>query len=163
MFRTTNPIQTPTKKFRMDWKETVAQVTTGLLLGALGVIAVNIATDGPTSPSDAVTPACATDGSEATSESASSNRTTNCFWDADSQGNGTGESFYVDEAGQVYYLSASDDCEQNLKAWTRDASQLIEDMDSRWGSSAPYSASVRTDNIDPLISRLDYIVNEVCK
>lgn len=120
MFRATNPIQTPARKLRMDWKETVAQITAGLLLGALGVIAVNIATDGP---SDAVNPPVAV---------------TNPTQDNTA-------------------------CEDNLKAWTRDAQQMIDEMDSRWSSSAPYSASVRTDNIDPMTSRLDYIVNEVCK
>lgn len=122
MFRTTNPVQSPRKTFRMDWKETVAQVTAGLLLGALGVIAVNIATDGSTSPSEAVNPPAVV---------------TAPSWD--------------DTA-----------CEDNLKVWTRDASQLIEDMDSRWASSAPYSTSVRADNIDPMASRLDYILSEIC-
>lgn len=150
MFRSTNPIQTPTKKFRMDWKEAVSQVTAGLLLGALGIIALNIATNDADSPSDAVTPACATEDS------------TGCFWDADSQGNGTGESFYTDDEGNTYYLPVTE-CSDNLKAWTRDASQMIEDMDSRWASSATYSTSVRADNIDPMTSRLDYVLSEVCK
>lgn len=158
-YRSTNPIQSPRKTFRIRWAEVAATaVVTGLVIGGT-VWAFNTAT----SPSDAVTPACATDGSEATSEGASpSPDDTNCFWNAQTQGNGIGNSFYTDAAGNTYYLPETE-CEDNLEAWTRDASQMIEDMDSRWAVSAPYSVSVRTDNIDPMTSRLVYIVTELCK
>lgn len=158
-YRTTNPIQAPRKTFRIRWTEVAATaVVTGLVIGGT-VWAVNVAT----SPSDAVTPPCPTDGSEATSEGVSpSPDSYGCFWDATTQGNGIGNSFYTDAAGNTYYLPETTECADNLEAWTRDASQMIEDMDSRWASSAPYSASVRTDNIDPMTSRLNYIVTELC-
>lgn len=57
----------------------------------------------------------------------------------------------------------NEDCTANLTAWTRDAQQMIEDMDSRWAASAPYTSSARTDNIDPMTGRLNYILSEVCK
>lgn len=146
MFRTTNPLQQPKRSFRIRWAEVAATtVVTGLVIGGT-VWAFNVAT----SPSDAVTPACATEDSNG------------CFWDADSQGNGIGNSFYTDAAGNTYYLPGDTECADNLEAWTRDASQMIEDMDSRWASSAPYSDSVRADNIDPMTSRLDYIVTTLC-
>lgn len=162
MFRTTNPIQQPKRSFRIKWSEVAAFTAICAVVVTGTAVITNTALGASTSPSNDVTPACATDGSEATSESVSSNRSTNCFWNADSQGNGTGDSFYVDEAGQVYYLPGTE-CTDNLKAWTRDAQQVIEDMDSRWASSAPYSDSVHADNIDPMTSRLDYVLNEVCK
>lgn len=157
MHRSTNPIQAPKRQFKIKWAEMAAQVATGLAVGALGVMAFYVATDDATSPAEPTTPACATEDD------------TNCFWAGDSQGNGQGESFYVDAAGNAYYLPATDatwtneDCTANLTAWTRDAQQMIEDMDSRWASSAPYTSSVRTDNIDPMTDRLNYILSEVCK
>lgn len=159
MFRTTNPIQQPKTRFTFRWPEVAAFTAICAVVVAGTAVITNTALGASTSPSNAVTPACASEDS------------TGCFWNAETQGNGTGESFYVDETGQVYYLPAVEGsaiaslqaCSDNLKAWTRDAQQMIEDMDSRWASSAPYSDSVRADNIDPMTSRLDYIVSEVCK
>lgn len=147
MFRTTNPVQTA-KTFRIRWAEVAA--TTAVCALTFSLVTVGLHLGSPTSPVEATTPQCATEDS------------TNCFWNAQTQGNGIGNSFYTDAAGNTYYLPATE-CQDNLKAWTRDAQQMIEDMDSRWAVSAAYSASVRNDNIDPMTSRLDYIVSEVCK
>lgn len=148
-FRSTNPIQTPARKFRIKWDEVAAFAAVCTVSVGVTLAVVTVALEASEARSNAVTPACATEYD------------TNCFWDADKQGNGIGNSFYTGAEGKTYYLPATE-CTDNLKAWTRDASQMIEDMDSRWASSAPYSASVRADNIDPMTSRLDYVLNEVC-
>lgn len=150
MFRSTNPIQAPRKTFRIKWAEVAAFTATCTIAVGFSAVFVNLATEGSNSPFMPSARSCATEDD------------TNCFWDATTQGNGIGNSFYTDAAGNTYYLPEDTECRDNLEAWTRDASQMIEDMDSRWAVSAPYSASVRTDNIDPMTSRLNYIVTELC-
>lgn len=123
MFRTTNPIQTPRKTFRIKWDEVAALTAVCTCSVGVTLAVVTVALGASTSPANEVNPPA------------------------------------------VVTTPTQDvtDCEDNLKAWTRDASQLIEDMDSRWASSAPYSTSVRADNIEPMTSRLDYVLEEVCK
>lgn len=66
----------------------------GLITGTAVATAVYMAQPVP----EPTTPACATEDS------------TGCYWDAATQGNGQGESFYTDAEGNTYYLPTAEDC-----------------------------------------------------
>lgn len=182
-FRSTNPIQAPKRTFRIKWAE-VAAFTAVAAVSVLATLAVvNVALGPATSPAEPTTPACATDGGEATSEGVSSNRATDCFWNAETQGNGFGNSFYTDAEGNTYYLpvavedtpeyKAVVECVTQFKGYSRDAIALATELTGYWAaeskakeegaiSNTTYGEYVITDNLQPMQDRYDYLLTTFC-
>lgn len=176
MHRSTNPIQKPKTTFRMNWGMVAAQVTTGLAVGALGVMAFYVATDDATSPAEPTTPICQGEDD------------TDCFWDAETQGNGLGKSFYTDADGNTYYLpvavedtpeyKAVVECVTQFKGYSRDAIALATELAGYWAAESKakeegaisnttsgvttFGEYVITDNLQPMQDRYDYLLTTFC-
>lgn len=171
MFRTNNPIQSPRKAFRPRWKEIGATAAVVALVATGTYTALDIAAGSPQPAVEATTPQCATEDD------------TNCFWAGDSQGNGFGESFYVDAEGRVYYLPVAienspeylsvAECAKQLKGFSRDAMALSTELTGYWAqqaaasedgalSNTTYGEWVVTDNLQPMQDRYDYLVRTFC-
>lgn len=171
MFRTTNPIQAPRKTFRIKWTE-VAAFTAVAAVSVLGTLTVvNVALGPATSPAEPTTPICQGEDD------------TDCFWAADRQGNGFGESLYTDAAGNTYYLpvaientpeyKAVAECVTQFKGYSRDAIALATELTGYWAaeskakdegaiSNTTYGEYVITDNLQPMQDRYDYLLSTFC-
>lgn len=175
MFRTTNPVQAPRKTFRPRWKEIGATAAVMALVATGTYTALDIAAGSPQPAVEATTPQCKSEDS------------TGCFWSAEQQGNGIGESFYVDEAGNVYYLpvavtetpeyQSAAECAKQLKGFSRDAMALSTELTGYWASDSlhvrsgatsedvspnTYGEWVVTDNLQPMQDRYDYLIRTFC-
>lgn len=170
-FRSTNPIQAPKRTFRIKWSE-VAAFTAVAAVSVLGTLTVvNVALGPATSPAEPTTPVCQSEDD------------TDCFWDATVQGNGFGESFYVDREGQTYYLpvdvedtpeyKAVVECVTQFRGYSRDAIVLATELTGYWAaeskakeegaiSNTTYGEYVITDNLQPMQDRYDYLRSTFC-
>jgi len=144
-----NPVHTVLNtRFRIHWVEVVATAAVCALVATGITVAMHMATPAPTSPS---TPVCATEDS------------TDCLWDASIQGNGTGESFYVDANGTQYFVR--DNCASELYALAYDTIHNVaiprveNDANSDNGLSAYEFANATIANA-AILSDLKY--NEGC-
>lgn len=176
MHRSTNPIQAPKRSFRIKWSE-VAAFTAVAAISVLGTLAVvNVALGPATSPVEATTPVCQSEDD------------TDCFWNATVQGNGFGESFYVDGEGQTYYLPvaiedtpeyrAIEECAVQFKGYSRDAIALATELTGYWAAESKakeegaitnttsgvttFGEYVITDNLQPMQDRYDYLRSTFC-
>ena len=100
----------------MNTRTTLAIAAASLALGIGSTLAV-VAMQPAPEPAQ-ITPACATEDA------------TGCYWDATTQGNGEGVSFYTDTEGHTYYIPDTTDVDAYgaaVKA-LRDASGQGEDL-----------------------------------
>lgn len=168
--RTNNPVKS-VPKFRLRWKEIGATAVVMALVATGTYTALDIAARSPTNPVEATTPQCQDDSD------------TGCFWNATTQGDGFGQSFYADEAGNVYYLpvAATDtpeylaafECAKQMKGFSRDAMALSTELAGYWAlqaaageegaqSNTTYGEWVVTDNLQPMQNRYDYLTKTFC-
>lgn len=164
MHRSTNPIQAPKSTFRIRWADLAAFAGVAAISVVSTLTVVNVFLGPATSPAEPTTPACVTEDD------------TNCFWDATVQGNGFGNSFYTDAAGQTYYLPVGvtdtpeyrklAECTKQFRGLSRDAMALSTDLAGQWAGSefgtATYGEWVITDNLQPMQDRYDYLLTTFC-
>ncbi len=170
MHRTNNPVKS-SRTFRLRWKEIGATAVVMALVATGTYTALDIAAGSPQPAVEATTPQCKGEDS------------IGCFWSAEQQGNGTGESFYVDEAGNVYYLPvkvtdtpeylATAECAKQMSGFGRDAMALSTELAGYWAqqaaageegalSNTTYGEWVVTDNLQPMQDRYDCLILTLC-
>lgn len=137
---------------RVHWGRVVGMGVFSVLLGVGTFTALSIATTPPAVEAPLTgTPACATEDSR------------DCLWDASTQGNGQGESFYTDANGTRYV--AKSHCDAELYALAYDTIHNVaiprveNDADSNNGLSAYEFANATIANA-AILSDLKY--NEGC-
>lgn len=151
----------PSGKVRVRWDRIIGATLVGALVGGLAVWGLTIATD----TSDVSLPAATTEAPEYALTACATEDSTDCYWDASTQGNNTGTSF-VNIDGVTYYsemtLNAATGCSDALKAWADLSERNAFDMASQWAQGATYGEYVITDNIQPVSDRLAYILDTDC-
>lgn len=171
MHRSTNPIQAPAKRFTIRWAEVAAFTAVAAVSVLATLTVVNVALGPATSPVEPTTPACQGEDD------------TDCFWDAQTQGNGFGKSFYTDAEGNTYYLPVAvedtseyreiEECATQFKGYSRDAIALATELTGYWAaeskakeegavSNTTYGEYVITDNLQPMQDRYDYLLTTFC-
>lgn len=142
MFRTTNPVQSSRSvsvntSFRVNTREVMHTIAAGVALAGGFAWGLVIASDkAPETLSGGVNQGSA-DASLVAPLPCASEDSVNCFWDASEQGNGQGESFYVDDAGQIYRVGSAESPSDALSAYQAAVSDLI-DSGASGGDLTPY-------------------------
>lgn len=109
----------------------------GIAIGITGTLAVTAEPVSRTAHAPATVNACSHEGD------------TSCYWDAETQGNGEGHSYYADARGNVYYDTTPyclDMAANILGAYSVTL--------TAWENGTAYSDTFRTDNVDVYADQL---------